>query len=62
MQVGSLHDVISWKHYVSIEVQHVKPIHRLRMPAGMRVTILTPGSNLLKHGHSNRNDYQKLIY
>ena len=47
MQVGGPNDIISWKHYVSIKLQHVKPIHRLHMPAGMRVTILTPGSNLL---------------
>ena len=45
MQVGSLNDVISWKHYVTIKLQQVKPIHRLRMPAGMHATILTPVVN-----------------
>ena len=51
MQVGRLNDVISWKHYVSVKLQQITPMHRLRMPAGMRVTILIPGSKLLKHGH-----------
>ena len=51
MQVGSHNDVISLKHYVSIKLQQIKLIHRLRMSAGMRVTNLTPGSKLLKRGH-----------
>ena len=51
MQASGLNDVISWKHYVSIKLQQIKPIHRLRRSACMRITILTPGSKLLKHGH-----------
>ena len=41
MQVGSLNGVIS-----CIKLQQVKPIKRLRMPAGMRVNTQTPSSKL----------------
>ena len=43
-------DVISWKQYVSVKLQQVKPISRLRMPVVMCVITLTPNSKLLKHG------------
>ena len=42
LQVCSVNDVIPWKQYVSVKLQQVKPIHRLRMSNGMHVTILTP--------------------
>ena len=32
-------------------IQQVKPIQGLRMPAGMRVNTQTPSSKLLKRGH-----------
>ena len=45
MQFGSLNGVISWKRYVSIKSQQVNLKHRLRLSAGMRVTILPPVVN-----------------
>ena len=48
MQVCSVNVVISWMQYVSVKLQQVMPIHRLRMPAGNRVIILTPIVNVVK--------------
>ena len=38
--VSSVDDAISWKQYVSVKLQQLKPIRRLCMPAVMRIIIL----------------------
>ena len=60
IQVGSLNDVISWKHYVSVLLQQVRPIYQLRTSAGMRVNSLTPSNKLLKYDQLKANFYQNL--
>ena len=50
MLVCSVNNIITWKQYLSVIKQHVRPVHLLRIPAGMRVSMLTPSGRLLKHG------------
>ena len=45
MQVYYEDGVILFKQHVSVTLQLVKPLRRLRMPASMRVIILTPVEN-----------------
>ena len=45
-QECSVNGVTSWKQYAFVNLQHVKPIGQLRMPAEMLITLLTPVSRL----------------
>ena len=50
MQICSAKYIYSKEQYVSVKLQQVQRIYRLRYHFGMRVTSLTPHMKLLKQG------------